>query len=319
MTARPHSSPDRVATVPATWPLVRAQLRPDGTGTVHVNEHASACAAASTDRLRAGALARAVAVARTVGRPVRVVLADASGAVLLAAHPDGTLRTLPAEGAGAPVDVPPAPCRRCGSDQPVVALACAACGTLEPLRVETEPVALLEAATLSRPDEALLASLPAPRPVPALPTAPDDAGHQESGDVLPGTLSPVAVPGLPPEAEAARTARDATTPSRGPVLVLTVDGGPPVRVPGGASLGRDPVAPTGRTPVRVVGATVSKTHALVDVEPDGTILVTDFSSTNGTHVLLDAPVRLVPHTPVAVPAGTVVLLGEVRCTLGLST
>ncbi|NKY39471.1 FHA domain-containing protein, partial [Cellulomonas septica] len=92
----------------------------------------------------------------------------------------------------------------------------------------------------------------------------------------------------------------------------------PVRVPGGASLGRDPVAPTGRTPVRVVGATVSKTHALVDVEPDGTILVTDFSSTNGTHVLLDAPVRLVPHTPVAVPAGTVVLLGEVRCTLGLS-
>ncbi|MFC4615588.1 FHA domain-containing protein [Cellulomonas algicola] len=318
-----------MAAVPATWPLVRVQLRPDGTGTVHVNEHASACAAASTARLRAGALARAVAVARTVGRPVRVVLADATGASLLAAHPDGTLRTLPAEGAGAPVDVPPAPCRRCGADQPVAALACGACGTLEPLRVETDPVALLDAATLSRPDEGLLASLPAPRPVPALPTVPDalpdglphglrDGLSPVSVPVPPDGRSPVSVPVLPPEPAAGGAARDAADTSGGHVLVLTVDGGAPVRVPGGASLGRDPVAPTGRTPVRVVGATVSKTHALVDVEPDGTILVTDFSSTNGTHVLLDAPVRLVPHTPVAVPAGTVVLLGEVRCTLGLS-
>ena len=274
----------------ARWPQVTAALRPDGTGTLSVNDHLYACAATSPDRLYVGVLARGTVIARTMGRPVRVHVSDTTGSRLLAVHADGRVQPVLADGRlDAAQPVPASPCRRCGTDAPLAAATCASCGTLEPHRVEQSPVAVLDAATLAQPDEALAEQLGAVGPALPLTTPP----------ALQTTVRarPVAVAVPAPPAIAARPVGTSATSlpllRARPLLRLAFDSQPGVTLDGNASLGRAPSAIADRQPVPLTspGMLVSKTHAFIDVDDDGIIRVTDCNSTNGTvvHALRDRP------------------------------
>lgn len=267
----------------APWPRVSATFHADATATVLVNDREHPADAPSTARLASGVLARSVAVARTVARPVRLHLTDAAGTRPFAVFPDGTVARLLDDGTVDPAPVPPAqpsPCRRCGAPQDVAAPTCSGCGALEPHRVERTPVPVLDAATLTHPDAVLV-------------------------DDLRAALSERTPAGHGPAAR--RTLR------------LTFADQAPITVQGSVSLGRNPAAVRDRTPVRVVSAsmTVSKTHAFVDVDDRGTITVTDSRSANGTVVLVDPPVLLTPGQPYRLEPGTSLRLGDVTCTVGL--
>jgi hypothetical protein len=62
---------------------------------------------------------------------------------------------------------------------------------------------------------------------------------------------------------------------------------------------------------------MSRTHAFVDVDPEGRIVVTDNNSGNGVEAQTDPPVRFEPGVPYVVEPGTTLLLGDVSCTVRL--
>ncbi|WP_034620858.1 FHA domain-containing protein [Cellulomonas sp. URHE0023] len=285
----------------ARWPRVTGAVRPDGTGTLSVNDQQYACAATSPDRLYVGVLARGTVIARTMGRPVRVHVSDATGSRLLAVHADGRVQAVLDDGRlDAAQTVPGSPCRRCGTDAPLAAATCASCGTLEPHRVELSPVAVLDAATLAQPDEALAEQLDAVGPALPLTTPP---ALQTIATARPVSTSATSLPVL--------RAR--------PLLRLSFDSQPGVTLDGSASLGRAPSAIADRQPVPLTspGMLVSKTHAFIDLDDDGLIRVTDCNSTNGTVVHAGQAVRLAAWEPVVVAPGTTLTLGDVACTVDL--
>ncbi|GEK22896.1 FHA domain-containing protein [Cellulomonas xylanilytica] len=312
----------------ARWPRVRADLRTDATGTLSVNDVDHACSAASVARLRAGVLARCVAVATTVHRPVRLEITDSLGTQQLAVSPDGTVRGAHDDGTVDAVAEPPveaSPCRRCDVPQQVTTTTCASCGVLEPLRVELVPVAVLDADTLVHPDDELIerlrATLVDAAPPPVVPVTPVPAvvGSGASG---PASFESLLDVGLDPEPVAPRPtrARRAAPAVRARSLHLTFSTQASVTAPDGVSLGRDPAPADGRHPVRVAspGMQVSKTHAFIDVDDHGRLFVTDCRSTNGTRVLSEPPVRLDPGSRHEIAPGTTLELGDVRCTVTLA-
>jgi hypothetical protein len=60
---------------------------------------------------------------------------------------------------------------------------------------------------------------------------------------------------------------------------------------------------------------VSRTHALVDVDDAGHIIVTDHHSGNGIETQTDPPVRLDPDVPYVIEPGTALVMGDVVCTI----
>lgn len=123
-------------------------------------------------------------------------------------------------------------------------------------------------------------------------------------------------------ADALATAAREPEPSRAPVpaptaLRLIFSTQAPVTVRQGAALGRAPLAIGGRLQVPVASPEhqMSLTHALVDLDDDGRILVTDHGSTNGTTLQTFPPRELPPGQACEVPPGTTLVLGDVLCTL----
>lgn len=86
----------------------------------------------------------------------------------------------------------------------------------------------------------------------------------------------------------------------------------------GVVLGRHPEPIGGRRPVAVhsPGREVSRTHALVDVDPGGWVLVTDHGSGNGIRIVHSGEV-LTPGEVTAVPVGASLQLGDVVFTVGI--
>ncbi|MBO0898829.1 FHA domain-containing protein [Cellulomonas sp. zg-ZUI222] len=260
------------------WPRVTAVLHSPTTATLIVNDTEHACSAPSAARLRTGLLARATAVAATVDRPVRLRLASAGGGQLLAVHPDGAVHALDDQGRTSAAPLP--------APQDT---GCRRCGTPQPVVATT--CARCGALEPHRVED---------RPVPVL-------------DVAALTLPDAAL------AERLHGTRDEAAHPDVSQAVLEVDGRPPVTFHGEAALGRNPSAAPGRTPVvvRSPGMLVSKTHALVSVDPQGVLRVTDCGSTNGTTVLGDPPLPLSPGQAHVVPSGTTVRLGDVSCRIVL--
>lgn len=94
------------------------------------------------------------------------------------------------------------------------------------------------------------------------------------------------------------------------------DSGEAVEVTGAAFLGRNPAATIGRAdgllvPVDDPAKSVSKTHALVEVE-SGTLYLHDLDSTNGTRLRAAGvdEIRVEPGRRIAVAAGSTVVLGD---------
>lgn len=104
-----------------------------------------------------------------------------------------------------------------------------------------------------------------------------------------------------------------------PRVRLTFSDQEPVTITTGAALGRHPEPVDGRQPIKVVSPRrmLSRTHALVDIDEHGQIVVTDHHSGNGIEAQTEPPFRFEPDVAYVVQPGTTLLLGDVACTLTL--
>lgn len=271
---RPVPGPQRVA----DWPRVAATLNRDGSGTITLNGSERPCAAASVEELRTGVTARCVVIATSIRRPVRLTVTEPSGTWQLAVRPEGIVQLLDDAGMIPPADgltVDEGRCRQCRRLQPVTETRCVQCGIPEPHRVELAP---------------LVESAPAdvdPQPEPSVPATDD-----------PGLTRP-----RPP------------VPER-PTLRLHFTTQESVDVDGNAAIGRHPSSIDGRQPVSVAspGRMLSRTHALVDVDDAGRVVVTDHHSGNGVETLTEPPMWLTPGQPYVIHPGTTLRMGDVECT-----
>lgn len=291
-------------TVPR-WPRIVAVVDRDGTGRLSVNGTERECAAESVDALRAGVIARCVAVAVTMGRPVQLLVTEDAVEWALAVRPNGVVQPLHDDGTVDPpgdVVVAESRCRACRHLQPVTAAVCSACGVDEPLAVEVVPSETAAAEVVPPPaaDRAAPPSAHASAPTgQARSSVVDPLGRQDERRAATPTPSP----------PAARSALRLTFPPETPIVVGRA-----------AVIGRKPDPVGGRQAVSVESPRrmLSRTHLLVDLDEQGRILVTDHHSGNGTYTQGEVPLQLAAGQPYVVAAGTTLLLGDVLCTLDVT-
>lgn len=262
----------------AQWPRVAATVTEAGTGTLTVNGTERACAGDTIDALRAGIVARCVSIAREVRRPIRLDVTQEGFTHALAVRPEGYVQLLDNRGHITELvgehTLLEGRCRRCRRLQPVIRRHCVQCELDEPLRVEAQPRESVG---------------------PVLRTEPSFPPMEE-----------------PIEESTALSARGATASH---ALVLTIDGEEPIHTGAHVAVGRRPTADGDRELITVTspGRQVSRTHAHIDVDEDGQILITDLNSGNGIELQSEPPRWLTPGTPTAVPVGATVLMGDVYC------
>lgn len=283
---QPLTGPHRVP----EWPRLAATVTHDGTGTLTINGVSRACAAESVAALRTGMIARAVAIGTQLRRPIRLDATENGRTHALAVRPEGYVQLIGADGTiPAPdgLSIDEGRCRICRRLQPVTSATCVQCGVDEPLRVEVAPPA--EPNTVE--------------PLAAAPiTRPSSVELDELHDV-----------------EHTRISRRAAAPAAPPAPILhlafntqrSVDAGPHVVI------GRNPEPVDGRDALTVVtpGRMLSRTHATIDVDDEGRIVVTDLDSANGIELQSAPPQWLTPGEPTVIPDGATILLGDVYCTV----
>ena len=283
----------------ADWPKVVASIhgpsdhlvqgRPTYIGSLTINGTERPCEAASVEELRTGMIARCVAIAIRLHRPVRLTVNDSSQTWTLGVRPEGIVQLLDAAGTIPPADgltVHEGRCRVCRRLQPVTEAVCVQCHTPEPHRVEADPIDVKAVV----PDTATtVEELPAVRPV----TVP----VEELEHTVMAKPSPPAV--------------------TRPRLRLSFTTQEPVDTTESIVLGRQPVAVGDRKPIAVESPErmLSRTHALVDVDDEGRIVVTDYHSGNGIETQTDPPRRFEPGVPYTIEPGTSLRMGDVVCTV----
>lgn len=271
------------------WPRLAATVTHDGTGTLTINGVSRACAAESVAALRTGMIARAVTIGTQLRRPIRLDVTEDGRTHALAVRPEGYVQLIGADGTiPAPdgLSIDEGRCRVCRRLQLVTSAACVQCGVDEPLRVEVAPPA--EPNTV-----APLATAPVTRPSPV-----ELDELDELHDVEHTRISRRAAPAAPVLHLAFNTQR-------------SVDAGPHVVV------GRNPEPVDGREALTIVtpGRMLSRTHATIDVDDAGRIVVTDLDSANGIELESAPPHWLTPGEPTVIPDGATILLGDVYCTV----
>lgn len=143
---------------------------------------------------------------------------------------------------------------------------------------------------------------PAPEPVPAPAAAPAPTGETD--------LERTQVRGIP------AVGRHAAAPSAPAGWQVAFDSGEQLVVDGVALLGRRPEGRPGEAvhhlvPLRSEDMSVSKTHAQLHVSADGSLVVTDRGSTNGSALLRSGVAReLPPGKPTTLLDGDVVRFGD---------
>lgn len=284
---RRRAAPEPGTAVP-TWPRIIASIDSDGRGELSWNSVTDEISAVDRDATRAAIVARCTRLAQTIARPVRLELLEGGRVLELAVHPRGTAQPIGADGVPAvdsTGDTDPATvvgtCRACSATASAAEARCQTCGAPEPL-------------SRSRGG--------ARRPSNAARNREEQASRTRTGR------------------RALR--RDAQGRADAPrALVIEFEDETRAVLAGGAAVGRDPSPVDGRIPVRVDSSdnTVSRTHALVDLDHAGRILVTDYHSTHGVHVSGKRATTLSPGVVYRVPDGTRLRLGDVLCRLGVST
>lgn len=98
---------------------------------------------------------------------------------------------------------------------------------------------------------------------------------------------------------------------------LTFSDQDPVVITSSAALGRAPEPIDGRQTITVTSPRrmLSRTHALIDIDDHGQIIVTDHHSGNGIEAQTNPPIRFDQDLAYVVHPGTTLLLGDVACTL----
>ncbi|MBF4458237.1 FHA domain-containing protein [Pseudoclavibacter sp. VKM Ac-2867] len=283
--------------------------------------------ASDRDAARAAIVARCTRVAQTIARPVRLELHERDRMRELVVHPSGAAEPGDTEDGSyrTESDLPPlvavtGTCRACGCTSSAADAQCQGCGILEPLsrNADTPPRDLRAAPGEDGADERRRTGrrelrreepqppqqtqpprqLPAPSPSPASSPSPSLSRRSR---------------------ERSRQQGSARASSRRPVspraLVIEFDDDSRAVLAGSAALGRNPSPVDGRIPVRVDSrdSTVSRTHALVDVDHAGRILVTDYHSTHGVHLSGRHISTFVPGVVYRVPDGAQLRLGDVLC------
>lgn len=308
------------AAVP-TWPRISATLGPDGRGEVSWNSVPETISADDLEAARAAIVARCTRLAQQVARAVRLELHEDGRTQRLAVSPTGTVQTIDADGVPeldaaegrgrAPVV---GTCRHCSGPAGAADAHCHGCGAAEPLSRGTQKPSGRGTDGRSR-----IRRHPARA-----------GGEDEIPAVRPRTgrraLRRDAEPGVParePEPERARRSHRhaAGRPQATRALVIEFEEEPPAVLAGSAALGRYPSPVDGRIPVRVDGHvdTVSRTHALVDLDRAGRILVTDYHSTHGTHLNGARTSTFSPGVVYRVPNGAELRLGDLVCRVSTTT
>lgn len=154
-------------------------------------------------------------------------------------------------------------------------------------------------------------SVPAATAVSAPPATPTSAPSPWSNPAVTAAAPAVAVGEDVDATRAAPPRRRATAGA----LMLRWDDGTQVGIDGPVRMGRNPDAEDGARAVRIFDTTrsLSKSHLLV-TPGDGTVLVTDLHSTNGTDVTRSGRVEaLVPGRAVALGPGDRIAVGDRTC------
>lgn len=261
----------------ADWPRISATVRADGTGSLTINGTERTCAASGVNELRTGMIARCVAIANRLHRPVRVTVTEVAQTWTLAVRPEGIVQAVTDAGLIPPADglsVHEGPCRRCRRLQAVTSTTCPQCGVEEPHRVEADPIA----AEAIVPDASAVDELDLTRARPA-----------------PMTPEPRATLRLTFSSQGAVDVAENVALGRNPEAV---GGRRPIQV---------------RSPQRML----SRTHVLVDIDEHGRILVTDHGSGNGTESQTNPPRLFEAHVPYVLAPGTTLRLGDVTCRIDL--
>ena len=271
------------------WPRLAAEVTADGTGTLTVNGQRRACAAESVAALRTGMIARAVAIATQLRRPIRLDVTEEGRTHALAVRPEGYVQLVDADGtipAADGLSIDEGRCRICRRLQPVTSTRCVQCAVDEPLRVEVAPLA--EPNTITPP---AAAAITRPNPV-------ELRELDELHDVEQTRLTRRATPARPALRLAFNTQRSV---SAGPRVVI----------------GRNPEPVAGYEPLSIAtpGRMLSRTHATIAVDDAGHIVVTDLDSANGIELQSTPPRWLTPGEPTTIPDGSTILLGDVECTI----
>ena len=295
----------------SSWPKLAATVRDDGTGTLVVNGTNRPCSAESVTALRTGMVARCVAIATSLHRPVRLDVTEAGQTYGLAVRPEGYVQLIEPDGTIPAPDgltVDEGRCRQCRRLQAVTSTTCGQCGVDEPLRVEVAPPAEPNDLAPTPLAPVVVAAAPV-----ASPPAPADAGATAVDMALPS--QPVVEP-RDVELTRIRTPTVPDEPAR-PRLHLVFTSREPITADGGVTIGRQPTAEGGRRPIPVPspGRMLSRTHAAIDLDEDGRIIVTDLHAGNGVSLQEQPPVDLAPGEPTVVPTGATLLLGDVYVTV----
>ncbi len=263
------------------WPRLAATVARDGTGTLTINGVNRACAAESVDALRTGIVARSVTIAAQLRRPIRLDVTEGDQTHSLAVRPEGYVQLVGADGMIPSSDgltVDEGRCRICRRLQPVTSTTCVQCGADEPLNVEVAPQ--------GEPN--------------ALTPPPPASRSEDEVDEL--------------DTEHTRVTRRATAPA---TLRLTFNTQRSITAGPHVIIGRNPEPVDGHEALTVVtpGWMLSRTHATIDVDDAGRIVVTDLNSANGIELQSAPPQWLTPGEPTLIPDGATILLGDVYCTV----
>ncbi|MCD2444332.1 FHA domain-containing protein [Agromyces sp. SYSU K20354] len=308
------------------WPRVSAVVHPDATGELTTNGISRACAAESIDALRVGMIADVAALAATMRRPVRMDVVEGPANWRLAVRPNGVVHEVAADGTIPPTDgllVQQGYCRACRQPQPVTATSCGACGAEAPLRVVVAPHTVHVAQVPVLGGQAITAAAIVAEASTELPVAPPRLRAPLA------QLETVAIaPGLTPR-EAIKAQAAARIVPIQPLPTPIRDAAPRLRVrvgedqerivPASIALGRNPRVEDERTPVVIESPeqTLSRTHALVDVDEAGQIVVTDNNAANGV-IIQGTGAALEPGTPTVIAEGEALLMGDVTLTIEIA-
>ncbi|GAB3299125.1 hypothetical protein GCM10027427_22920 [Pseudoclavibacter terrae] len=345
---RTRREPEPGEAVP-TWPRVTARIDARGGGMLSWNSTPAEISADDRDAAHASVVARCTRLAQTIARAIRLELHEENRMQEFAVHPSGAIRAIRADGlpqndAGSEPELTAivGTCVACAAIATAAETRCRRCGTPEPLlrygialrrRADTEPDqpvisepragrralrrASSQAATTAPSRRLDPGTARAPELAQAIGTETKTGPETKTEPQTEPTTEPTPMPGPGtehrPRRSSRRTAARSTAAPR--ALVIEFDDSSRAVLAGSAAVGRNPSPVDGRIPVRVDSRdnTVSRTHALVDLDRAGRILVTDYHSTHGVHLSGAGDSAFSPGVVYRVPSGARLRLGDVVC------
>lgn len=166
----------------------------------------------------------------------------------------------------------------------------------------------------------------AAEPAPALQAAPFTAPLRTAPAAAAGLITTMPDFGAPAAADREEAGErddvDLTRAATARTPALRI-GGSRYPMGGTALVGRDPAARAGERVDDLIappdpGRSMSKTHALIELDADGTVWVTDRRSTNGTRLIVHgAEQELAPAQRTPVPRGASIVFGDLTATVEL--